>query len=168
MSIDWKEQIKINTEYSKKLCDLLNKSVKNNNIKYYPYVSSDTIGVKQILDERGLQYNEISFDYKIIEASNLEEIKILIYYNLGRGLFKSVYPKDGDIELYDELKSNGWDIYIDEGTLYVDNQGVMIEDIISKEINQDKIKLEVDEYNYDCSQIIITKENDKFDVKYNQ
>jgi Fe-S cluster biosynthesis and repair protein YggX len=166
MSIDWKEQIKINEKYSIKLCELLNKSVKNNNVEYFPYVSSDTVGVKQILDKRGLQYNEICFDYKIIEASKLEEVKTLIYYNLGRGMFKSVYPRDRDIELYDDLESNGWNIYIDEGTLYINNKGVMIEDIISKEINKDNIKLEVDRYNYDCSYIVVTKNNDEFTIEY--
>lgn len=166
MSIDWKEQIKINTEYSKQLCGLLNKNVKNNKVHYLPYPSSGTIGVKQVLDKRGLQYNEISFDYKIMEASNLEEIKVLIYYNLGRGLFKSVYPKDTEIQLYDELKSNDWDIYIDDGVLYVNNEGVMIEDIISKQINKDSIKLKVDRYNYDCSYIFVTKNNDDFAVEY--
>jgi hypothetical protein len=82
-----KNKLKINMDFSKELCEVLNKEIKNKEVVYLPFASNEDIGIKQVLDKRGLQYNEMCFKDTIIEAGTLEEIKHVIYCNLGRGLF---------------------------------------------------------------------------------
>jgi hypothetical protein len=57
-------------------------------------------------------------------------------------------------------------MHIDDGILYFDGEELAIEDIFSKQIDKDIIKLEVSERDYDCNFIII-KHGEKFlDIEY--
>ncbi|BCZ47597.1 hypothetical protein psyc5s11_36640 [Clostridium gelidum] len=144
------KKLKKNMEFSEKLCEALNNYVKNDSITYSAIASNEDIGVRQILDTRGLHYNDMFFKDEIINKCSLAQIIEFVWMNLGRGQYWSVVPTEKEIDLYDKLKANEWlkkDIWINEGSLYINNEEFYIEDIESSKIDKDTIELQFQDEN---------------------
>jgi len=156
--MDMEKRIKDNLKYSEELCEILNKDCVEP-IKYTPVCSSDDIGVRQLLDTTGLHYNELFFKDEIKNSYKVDEVINVIYVSLATGRFKYVYPTENAKRIYNELKAYGWEIYLDQGELYIDD-GIAIEDILKSKITNDFIKFEVDKEIYDYKSIVITKNED--------
>lgn len=139
------KKLKENLEFSEKLCEVLNEYVKYENVKYIGVATSEDIGVRQVLDKRGLQYNTIYIKDEVINECSLIEIVDLVWLSLGRGDYWAVVPSEKEINLYDKLKDNDWlnqDIWINEECLYINNEEFYIEDIEEIKINKDIIELQ--------------------------
>jgi hypothetical protein len=157
---DLEKKLKKNMEFSEKLCEALNNYVKNDVITYSAIASNEDIGVRQILDTRGLHYNDMFFKDEIINKCNLAQIIEFVWMNLGRGEYCSVNPTEKDIDLYDKLKANDWlkeDIWINEGSLYINNEEFYIEDIESSKIDKDTIELQFQDENDQLRKITIKR-----------
>ena len=144
------KKLKKNMEFSENLCEVLNKYVTNDTITYSAMASNEDIGVRQILDTRGLQYNDIYFKDEIINKCSLAQIVDLVWLALGRGNYCSIVPTEKEIDLYDKLKANEWlneDIWINEGSLYINNEEFYIEDIEKIKIDKDTIELQFQDEN---------------------
>ncbi|OOM82127.1 hypothetical protein CLPUN_05060 [Clostridium puniceum] len=147
---DLEKKLKKNMEFSEKLCEVLNNYVKNDSITYSAIVSNEDIGVRQILDTRGLHYNDMFFKDEIINKCSLAQIIEFVWLNLGRGEYCSVVPTPEEISIYDKLKDNDWlneDIWINEGSLYINNEEFYIEDIEKIKIDKDIIELQFQDEN---------------------
>lgn len=154
-----------NLEFSKMLCKELNKKMYDDNIVLFTAIAStEDIGVRQLLDKRGLQYNRIYLDDKIKSEKDMDEIIELIYTCLGTGRFEAVSPSTKEIELYDKLKEYNWldDLYIDDGILYVKGEEICIEDI-DEDINVDNKQIDIVEN--DGRYMYKTSINKKLEVK---
>lgn len=147
---DLEKKLKKNMEFSEKLCEALNNYVKNDSITYSAIASNEDIGVRQILDTRGLRYNDMFFKDEIINECNLAQIIEFVWMNLGKGQYCPVVPTEEEIDLYDKLKANEWlkeGIWINEGSLYINNEEFYIEDIESSKIDKDIIELQFQDEN---------------------
>lgn len=147
---DLEKKLKENLDFSKKLCELINKYVKDKKVEYTAIASNEDIGVRQVLDKRGLHYNDIYFRDEIANKCSLIEIVDLVWLALGRGDFCSTIPTREEINLYDKLKFYGWlneDIWINEGCLYINNEEFYIEDIEEMKIDKDTIELQFEDEN---------------------
>jgi Fe-S cluster biosynthesis and repair protein YggX len=163
--MDMKERLKDNLNYSKRLCELLNENCVDS-ITYTAIASSDDIGVRQLLDKTGLHYNEIFYKDEIKDQYNLSELVNVVYTTLETGNFKYVYPTEKAKRIYNLLKTNDWDIYLDQEELYID-EGINVEDILRGKITKDFVKFEVDEEFYDYKAIVVTKDKDNdFNIEY--
>lgn len=152
------KKLKKNMEFSEKLCEALNNYVKNDSIIYSAIASNEDIGVRQILDTRGLHYNDMFFKDEIINKCSLAQIIEFVWMNFGRGQYCSVVPTEKEIDLYNKLKANEWlkkDIWINEGSLYINNEEFYIEDIESSKIDKDTIELQFQDENDQLSKTII-------------
>lgn len=159
------DKVNMNFNYSKELCEILNKECKAP-VKYSATASSDSIGIRQELDEIGLAYNEISYTDTIKDDCSIKELVNIIYMSLGTGRFKYVFPSEKDKQIYNKLKENNWQLSLDKGELNID-EGILVEDILKSEITSEFIKFEVDEKIYDYKGIVITKdEDDEFNIEY--
>lgn len=160
-----------NLEFSKKICRELNKQVdEDSDIYYEACASTQDVGVRQVLDKRGLHYNQIYFKDKIIEKSiDLDIIIEVIKLSFISGQFYPVYPTDTEITIYDKLKETEWEFGINEGILYIQDVEISIEDITYSSITEDYIEIVEDDGNYsykttikkgsNAEQIEIEKEN---------
>lgn len=147
---DLEKKLKKNMEFSEKLCEVLNKNVKYNTITYSAIASNEDIGVRQILDKRGLQYNVIYLKDEIVNECSLKEIVDLVWVALGRGDYWSVVPIEKEIDLYDKLKAHDWfkeDIWIGEGNIYINNEEFYIDEIESIKVDKDIIELQFQDEN---------------------
>jgi hypothetical protein len=161
------DKVNENMKHSEKLCELLNNNVKGD-IKYSPSASNDEIRIKQILDKRELVYNTICLKDTIINEYSLEKIVDIIYTLLGMGYFTTSYPSTKEVELYDEFIINGWNVFFDNGVIWFDDNEIYISDILSKEINKEFIKFELDKEECDYSSVKIIKEGELFNLEYTE
>ena len=161
------EKSKKNLEYSKEICELLNKNAKDN-IKYTSISTNDQIGVRQILDKRELIYNTIYLKDTVINEYSLEQIIDIIYIALGTGSFVTTYPSIQAIQLYDEFKENEWDIFFDNDILWFDGDEIYISDILSTDISKDIIKFELNKEESGYSSVAITREGKFYDLEYTE
>lgn len=163
--MDIEKRLKENLKYSQELCELLNKDCKGN-IKFSAIASNDSIGVKQLLDDTGLHYNEIFYNDKIKDNCSLKEIVVTVYVSLGTGIFRYIYPTEKEMKLYKTLKENNWDIYLDKGELYID-EGLAVEDIEDYEITKEYVKLKViDAEFYGYKEMIVKELDGELDIEY--
>jgi Fe-S cluster biosynthesis and repair protein YggX len=163
--MDMEKRLKENLKYSERLCEILNKDCAEP-VKYTPVCSNCDIGVKQLLDETGLHYNELFLKDEIKDSCKLDEVINIIYVSLATGRFNYVYPTEKAKRIYNQLKANEWDIYLDDGELYID-EGINVEDILKYEIRSDYIKFEVDKEFYGYKAMVITKDNENdFNIEY--
>jgi len=91
----------------------------------------------EYMNARGLHYNDMFFKDEIINECNLAQIIGFVWMNFGKGQYCPVVPTEKEIDLYDKLKANEWlkeDIWINEGSLYINNEEFYIEDIESSKI----------------------------------
>lgn len=160
------DKVNMNFNYSKELCNILNKDCKEP-VKYSATASSDTIGIRQELDGTGLAYNEIFYTDTIKDNYSINELVNVIYASLGTGRFNYVFPTEKEKEIYNKLTENNWQLTLDKGELVID-EGIAIEDILNYEITNEFVKFEVDEefYGYKVMKITKDKVNDDFDIEY--
>jgi hypothetical protein len=156
----------MNLNFSKELCEIFNKDCKSP-VNFIPSASSDSIGIRQLLDETGLHFNEIYFNDDIKDKCSFKEIINIIYVYLATGRFNYYYPTEKEMKLYKTLKENNWDIYLDKGELYID-EGVAVEDIADYEITKDYAKFRIaDAEFYGYKEMIVTNEdNNEFNIEY--
>lgn len=99
--------IKNNMKYSEKLCEELNK-FGDDKINFDVFDSGELLIVRQIMDIRGLVYNEVCFTDEDIYEDDLDEMVELVLCTFKIGKCKRVFPTRKAIELYDKLKINCW------------------------------------------------------------
>lgn len=160
------KRMESNKEYSEKLIELLNKLTKNNNIKYSPVWSNDSIGIRQLLSKDELNYKEMFFKDKIKKKLTLDEVIDLIYNALGTGMFTYVCPSNLEKELYEEFNKYKWNISIDKEVICIDGDEIYINDILSKNISKDKIEFDINKLETGYSKVIITKCDKFYDLDY--
>lgn len=137
-----KDRLNENLEISKKICEELNKQAENNHVRFEATASNCDVGVRQVLDTRGLQYNEIYFKDSI-KTKSMDKIIDLVTYCLASGRFNAVYPSSEEIKLYDRFEKYDWlnDIYVDKDVIYIEGEELYIPDIVDIEIDKDHIEV---------------------------
>lgn len=131
-------------KYSEKLCEELNK-FGNDKINFDVFDSGELVIVRQIMDIRGLEYNEVCFTDEDIYEHSLDEMVELVLCTFKIGKCKRVFPTRKAIELYDKLKINCWleeGIRIEQEAFYIKEEAwSSIDTMEFIKINRDTIEI---------------------------